>query len=739
MTILKHNFLGVILAILAIALISPVSSAFPGGTSAPVTKNVVIIMTDDQNVDSLPVMRKLMSFPEGSWVNFTNAIVNDSVCCPARASVLTGQYAFITGVINNSSGDQLNDANTLPVWLDSAGYRTGIIGKYLNGFPWDKGTNYVPPGWDHFNAPAFGNANQLTNLAVDFINSSNGSFFLYLAFWDPHWPATPLSQYANADVYIPPDPPNFNETDVSDKPTWVRNLSPLSQATIDEWRNERIASQRSLLGVDDGIQRIVDALKAKGELDNTMIIFMGDHGFSWGSHRYIKKECVYEECIRFPLFIRYPGLAGNREETRIVSNVDLASTIAEYVGINPDLPQNGKSLIPVIMNTAASWTGEVFIEVHTNPGRTFDGIRVPGWTYAEYVNGDKELYDLNTDPYQLQNKANHPAYQAIQSELAQRMRNLKLPPSSSTATPSATATDTLTPSATPTPDNTPPPTDTPTLTPTNATSAAPTNTSTPSNTATPTQLQTSTPVFTFTPTRISTPTPTATRTPTATATPSQTFTSTASPTAADLIFADDFESGDLSAWSASATDGSDLSASLDTLTSNYRLQAVIDDNNAIYVTDDSPNAETRYRARFYFDPNSILMKSNDNHYLLHGYTGNAAVVVRVQIRFSNSSYQIRAALRNDSSTWTSSSWFTISDAPHSIEIDWRAATASGANNGGLTLWIDGIERANLTGLDNDTRRIDRVQLGAVSGIDNGTRGAYFFDTFESHRQVYIGP
>ena len=169
------------------------------------------------------------------------------------------------------------------------------------------------------------------------------------------------------------------------------------------------------------------------------------------------------------------------------------------------------------------------------------------------------------------------------------------------------------------------------------------------------------------------------------------------------------------------------------------MQAVIDDNNPIYVTDDLPNAETRYRARFYFDPNSILMTNGENHYIFYGYSGTSKLVLRVQLRRSSNNYQIRAALRSDGSAWTTSSWFTISDAPHSIEVDWRASTANGANNGGLTLWIDGIQRANLTGIDNDTRRIDRVQLGAVTGIDNGTRGAYYFDTFEARRQMYIGP
>ena len=100
---------------------------------------------------------------------------------------------------------------------------------------------------------------------------------------------------------------------------------------------------------------------------------------------------------------------------------------------------------------------------------------------------------------------------------------------------------------------------------------------------------------------------------------------------------------------------------------------------------------------------------------------------------------MRAALRNDASTWTNTNWFTITNDSHFIELDWRAATAAGANNGGLTFWIDGVQRANLTTMDNDTRRIDRVRLGAITGIDAGTRGTYYFDAFISQRQTYIGP
>jgi hypothetical protein len=171
----------------------------------------------------------------------------------------------------------------------------------------------------------------------------------------------------------------------------------------------------------------------------------------------------------------------------------------------------------------------------------------------------------------------------------------------------------------------------------------------------------------------------------------------------------------------------------------YGLTALIDDNNALYLTDDTPNAEPRYRARFYFDPNSLVMSNNNAHYIFYGYTGSATVVLRLELRRASSTYQLRAALLNDGSTWATTNWFPLTDAPHAIEIDWRASTTAGANNGGLTLWLDGAQQANLTNIDNDTRRIDRVRLGPVSGIDSGTRGAEIFDAFESRRQTYIGP
>jgi hypothetical protein len=321
------------------------------------------------------------------------------------------------------------------------------------------------------------------------------------------------------------------------------------------------------------------------------------------------------------------------------------------------------------------------------------------------------------------------------------------PGSGATATPTATRTATLTATntAVATATNTPLPTatntaaatatNTPLPTATNTAVATATNTPLPTATNTAVATATNTPLLTATNTAAAT----ATNTPAATATNTPVATATNTPVP-DLIFADGFEAGNLSGWTANVNDGGDLSSSqVAALVGTNGLRAVLDDNNSIYVTDDNPLSELRYRARFYFDPNTITMTNGNAHYIFYGYTGTSTVVVRVGFRLSQDNYQIQGGVRSDGGIWTNTAWFTISDGQHAIEFDWQAATASGANNGGLTLWIDGLQSSNITGIDNDTRRIDRVRLGPISGIDSGTRGTYYFDAFESRRGTYIGP
>ena len=274
---------------------------------------------------------------------------------------------------------------------------------------------------------------------------------------------------------------------------------------------------------------------------------------------------------------------------------------------------------------------------------------------------------------------------------------------------------------------------TPTNTPT-------THTATAVSSLTPVVSVTSSPVASFTPTSTPSLTPTASATPTQTATLGPSLTPTFTPTPIiDPIFSDGVESASFSAWSSTVTDGGDLSVSpVSALNGSYGIQAVINDNNAIYMTDNTPNAEPHYRARFYFDPNSIVMADRDSHYLFYGYTGSIPVL-RVEFRSSKGNYQLRAAARNDSNGWTSSGWSNIGDVAHFLELDWRAASIAGANDGTLAFWIDGTRVGSLSGIDNDTRRIDTIQIGAVAEVDAGTRGTYYFDAFESRRATYIGP
>jgi hypothetical protein len=209
----------------------------------------------------------------------------------------------------------------------------------------------------------------------------------------------------------------------------------------------------------------------------------------------------------------------------------------------------------------------------------------------------------------------------------------------------------------------------------------------------------------------------------------------------DLIFSDGFESGDLSGWTSNLNDLGDLSVTTAAAMVGVNgLQAVIDDNTAIYVTDETPNAEKRYRARFYFDPNGISMSSGDAHSLFIGYMGTGTYVVTVEFRYTTSGgYQLRTGTALDSNAWSYTSWYPITDDKHAVEIDWQASNAPLANSGSLAFWIDGVQKANLANLDTDTRQIDRVQLGAVYALDTGTRGTEYFDAFESRRSSYIGP
>ena len=233
-------------------------------------------------------------------------------------------------------------------------------------------------------------------------------------------------------------------------------------------------------------------------------------------------------------------------------------------------------------------------------------------------------------------------------------------------------------------------------------------------------------------------TPRVTRTPTA----KPVVTSTVTPLAPhdpDVIFSDGFEGGSFAAWSKVKEGANDLIvSSAAALVGSNGMEIVIHDTTPKYVEDKTPNAEPRYRARFYFNPNGIHLQDGDRHTIFYAFSGST-VILRIDFHREGPSYQVLARTLDNRTNWRSTMWYTISNGPHVIEFDWQAATAPGSKNGTLTFWLDGVEEASLTGLNNDTRRVDTVRLGAVSGIDAGTRGTEYFDAFESHRQNPFTP
>ena len=205
----------------------------------------------------------------------------------------------------------------------------------------------------------------------------------------------------------------------------------------------------------------------------------------------------------------------------------------------------------------------------------------------------------------------------------------------------------------------------------------------------------------------------------------------------EAIFANDFESGNLNYWTSSTGSPTVTTAASLAPTGIYGMQVTIDgatSTTARYVTDSTPTYESRYRARFYFDPNSITMANNAAHYLLYADSGTTAVL-RLEFGYTTANgYRLRVAALNNSTTWTTGTWVNIADAPHVIELDWQSSTT-----GSLNWWIDETPQTALTGFDNSARRIDRVRLGAVAGVDATTNGTLYFDAFESRRSTYIGP
>jgi arylsulfatase A-like enzyme len=430
----------------------PRGSGAPGNPRRP---SILLILTDDQRWDTLWAMPTVQRDLVGRGVTFSNAFVDDPLCCPSRASILTGRYPQSTGVWQNAGPHGgfhafREDSSTVAVWLHAAGYRTGLFGKYLNRYA---GT-YVPPGWDRW--VAFSGPTRYTNYrlnvdgrlerrgrgatnystdvlaaeATSFIRGSRGPIFAYFAPFAPHAPATPAARDASAFSDLPRwRPPSFDERDMSDKPRWARSLPRLTRrrtARIEELRRDSYAS---LLSVDRAIGELLAALRDTGRLRDTLIVFTSDNGFSWGEHRWTSKIVPYEESIRVPFVVRYDRLGMKpRADARLVANIDIAPTFAAVARVRAPGAE-GRSLIPLLHRKVSDWRTDLLIEQMALFGvPTYCEVRAEEFAYVAYTTGEEELYALNQDPYELANRAKDPALAPELSSLRARARKLCQPP-----------------------------------------------------------------------------------------------------------------------------------------------------------------------------------------------------------------------------------------------------------------------------------------------------------------------
>src|SRR5205823_4265586 len=224
--------------------------------------------------------------------------------------------------------------------------------------------------------------------------------------FDCLYAAKPAPRHAHAfDTEPLPRPPNFNEADVSDKPAAIRKLPRLTSSQIAEIQRKYRCELESLLSVDEGVKAVVDELKTKGELANTLLVFTSDNGYFHGEHRIPQdKMHIYEESIRVPLEMRGPGIPQGVNVGALTINADLAPTIVDVANATPGLVMDGRSLIPVAQNPAIENGRDLLVEEPS-----FEAIRTKRYLYAEHSTGEQELYDLNKDPFELQSRHNAPA------------------------------------------------------------------------------------------------------------------------------------------------------------------------------------------------------------------------------------------------------------------------------------------------------------------------------------------
>jgi arylsulfatase A-like enzyme len=389
---------------LAVACSSTSNNSSTSSTATNTHKpNVLFILTDDLDLAEISTMPHLEQLLVDQGVSFSDYFASVSLCCPSRATTLRGQYSHNTGVETNGgtnggfeTAHRLGiESSTIATWLHADGYRTALIGKYLNGYPNGVPQTYIPPGWDEWDSAVAGNPYSQFNYtlnsngtlvkygaaptdygtdvyvkkAQDFITRSakdHKPFFTYLAVYAPHQPATPAPRDADAFPGAQaPRIPAYNALDVSGKPQFIQQLplmGPAVQLRTDNLYRRRL---QSLQAVDLGISHLVDTLRTTGQLDNTYLVFTSDNGFHLGQFRMpAGKQTAYDFDVHLPLIVRGPGIPKKTTAHQLTGNIDLAPTFAAMAGVTPPAFVDGRSFLPIAKDpsTDTTWRTSYLVE-----------------------------------------------------------------------------------------------------------------------------------------------------------------------------------------------------------------------------------------------------------------------------------------------------------------------------------------------------------------------------------------
>lgn len=426
----------------------------PGQPEAAGRPNVILVMTDDQEAASLSLMPFTREDVNSRGVTFQSAFVTTPLCCPSRVSILRGQYAHSHRVTSNElpfGGYPLfrlsgGERSTISTWLDSVGYCTAFVGKYLNGYgnaPQTPDWAYIPPGWDEWHAVVAGvpagsryvdftmnengqllsyrgsdnyEADVLRRKAVAFLQAVHEGrrqpFFLWIAPFAPHDPMVPAPRHMGMYSHIrAPRQPSFNEADVTDKAARIRTLPLLTDSAVAEIDNLYRRRAETLLAVDELLAAVLEELRSLG-LDSTTYVFLtSDNGFHMGQHRLPPgKSLPYDEDLRVPLLAWGPDVVAGLRIPDLVLNVDLAPTFAELAGVAAPSFVEGRSLVPFLRGQVPSgeWR-QGFLAEHwllaeiVTPIRSFEAVRTANWKYIRWNTGEIELYNLAQDSFELNN------------------------------------------------------------------------------------------------------------------------------------------------------------------------------------------------------------------------------------------------------------------------------------------------------------------------------------------------